>query len=111
MKLPGEQLLYMQYQAKALTALGVSPADKIASRLPFCPGVHIDGKSFRFTFMSTEMIDGWRQWYVLPKVSWHDTKSVIRVASAVDVLIVRLVLSVCVCMYVCVRTHMMCITG
>lgn len=107
MKLPGEQLLYMQYQAKALTALGVSPADKIASRLPFCPGVHIDGKSFRFTFMSTEMIDGWRQWYVLPKVSWHDTKSVIRVASAVDVLIVRLVLCVCVCVLI----HMICITG
>lgn len=84
----------MQYQAKALTKLGASPANKIASRLPFCPGVHIDGKSFRVTFMSTELLDdGWRQWFVLPKVSWHEPDSVIRVASAVAVLVVRTSLS------------------
>lgn len=94
MKLPGEQLLYMQYQAKALAKLGASPANKLTSRLPFCPGVHIDGRSFRFTFMSTELMDNnWRQWFVLPKVCWHEPNSVIRVASAVTVLIVRFLLS------------------
>ena len=89
MKLPGEMLLAMQYQAAGLKILGASLSDKIASRLPFCVSIHMDGKGCHFTFMSTELAAGMRRWIVLPKVLWSQPKSITAVISAIAVLMVR----------------------
>ena len=105
MKLPGEMLLYMQHQAKVLTRLHASAANKVVSRLPFCVGVHMDGHGCHFTFMSTELVKDWRRWFVLPKVRWSDPNSVVAVASAIAVLIVR---CYSVCMLGLMRSNLGC---
>jgi hypothetical protein len=90
MKLPGEMLLAMQYEGEGLKILGASLADKIPLRLPFCVGMHMDGKGCHFTFMSTELTEGIRRWIVLPKVLWSDPNSTTAVISAVAVLMVHI---------------------